>query len=150
MPHPIVDRPFAKDPSGIAPIITAETRTYWDGLKRGEFWGQRCDACATVQVPGGPVCAHCGSRATRWELLSGRANLFAWVRYHRPYLPEFEDILPYVTAVVELAEGARLFARLVCGGDAPRIGARLIPLIERWPDGTCVPVFSTDLQGAPS
>lgn len=142
MPHPIVDRHFATDASPLLPTVTAETAPYWAGLEHGEIRGLECDVCGTITLPGGPVCAHCGSAAITWRTLSGQATLFAWVRYHRPYLPEFADIVPYVSATVALAEGGRLLARLIDIDGDPRIGMPLVPVIERWPGGRCVPVFA--------
>lgn len=60
----------------------------------------RCDAC------GGPL---------EWVPVSGRGTLFTWVVVRRAFLPAFESLVPFVTALVALAEdpGVRLASYLV-------------------------------------
>ena len=135
-----ITRAFPVDPAAIEPVITAETRPFWEALDRGEFIGQACGACGGVQLPGGPVCQRCGHGDLTWLPLSGAGAIFTWVRYHRSYLPEFADLIPYDVAVIQLDEGARLYARL-SGAVDPRIGEPVRLVIERWPSGRCFPIF---------
>jgi uncharacterized OB-fold protein len=138
--HPIVVRGFPVDPSQIEPPLTDETRPYWDALQSGQFVGQQCGDCDVVQVPGGPNCQSCGGTHLFWRPMSGIGQIFSWVRFHRTYLPEFEDLIPYCVATIALADGPRLYARLV-GIDEPRIGDAVRLEIERWPSGRCFPTF---------
>lgn len=48
--------------------------------------------------------------------------------------------MPYVVLTVQLAEGPRMFGRLL-GNGTPRIGAPANLAIEEWPDGRCVAAF---------
>jgi uncharacterized OB-fold protein len=136
----IVNRTFPIDPAALEPAITAETKPFWEALDKGEFVGQACSACGAVQLPGGPVCQRCGSGDLDWIPLSGMGVIFSWIRYHRNYLPEFADLLPYEVAVIQLDEGARLYARL-SGVLNPMIGDSVRLVIERWPSGRCFPIF---------
>jgi len=138
--HPIVERSFPTSPDAIEPTITAENRPYWDALKAGLFVGQQCAECAAIQVPGGPHCQACGGTKLSWRALSGKGQIFSWVRFHRPYLPEFADLLPYCVASVALAEGPRLYARLE-GYVDPVIGNPVQLVVERWPSGFCTAIF---------
>jgi uncharacterized OB-fold protein len=138
--HVIVERSFPVDPAEIEPLLTEENRPYWDALQKGEFVGQECQACGAVQVPGGPNCQSCGATHLFWRPLSGDGQIFSWVRFHRPYLPEFEDLIPYCVATIALTEGPRLYARLVDIGE-PIIGTAVRLEIERWPSGRCFPTF---------
>jgi hypothetical protein len=52
-----------------------------------------------------------------WEDASGQGKVFSFVVVHRVYHPAFADQVPYVVAVVELAEGPRLLTNIV--GIAP-------------------------------
>jgi uncharacterized OB-fold protein len=126
-------------------LLTDENRPYWDALREGAFVGQHCNACAAIQVPGGPNCQRCGSTHLSWRPLSGRGHIFSWVRFHRSYLPEFADLIPYCVATVALAEGPRLYARLIDIGE-PVIGAAVQLEIERWPSGRCFPTFRSGRQ----
>ncbi len=144
MTHPIVEREFPADPSGLLLPVTPDNAPYWDALARGELSAQACTACGRVRHPVTPVCAQCGSTHWTWKSLSGRGTVFSWVRYRRGYLPEFADVMPYVVATIELAEGARMFARLLGQKRDPVIGEPVSLVIERWPDGRCVPAFKTE------
>jgi uncharacterized OB-fold protein len=138
--HVIVERNFPVDPAAIEPLRTDENRAYWDALQNGAFVGQQCDSCHAIQVPGGTNCQTCGGKALSWRPLSGNGRIFSWVRFHRPYLPEFADLLPYCVATIELAEGPRLYARLSHPGE-PAIDDAVELEIERWPSGRCFPTF---------
>ena len=88
-----------------------------------------------------PVCPYCRSSTWAWREVSGAGTIFSFVRFHRSYLSEFADLMPYVVLTVQLDEGARMFGRLVDGGVEPRIGLPVGLVIEQWPNGRCVHAF---------
>jgi uncharacterized OB-fold protein len=53
------------------------------------------------------ACPHCGGPLT-WTRVSGRGSLFSWAVVRRPFLPAFADAVPFVTALVALAEDERV------------------------------------------
>jgi uncharacterized OB-fold protein len=59
------------------------------------------------------MCPHCFSRNTEWFRSSGRGTLYAFAIVHRAPTPAFADMVPYVTAFVELEGGARMPTNLV-------------------------------------
>jgi uncharacterized OB-fold protein len=140
----VVERIFPVDPGGLLPAVTADNKHYWDGLAQGELNVQGCSACRRLRYPIVPVCPYCGSTRWSWSTLCGTGRVFSWVRYHRSYLPEFEDLMPYVVITAELDEGVRMFGRLVDKLDLQervQIGTPVEVIVERWPDGRCVPAF---------
>jgi len=143
MKHPIVDLPVSTDVSALLNPVTEDNAPFWQGLEQGEFHAQQCAACNAFRLPPAPVCPHCGATAHAWQPLSGRGEVFSWVRYHRGYLPELNELLPYCVAIVALEEGPRLPARLINLQGDPFIGMRLRLLLERWPGGRVVPVFES-------
>ncbi len=150
MTLPIIDRVFPIDPEDLLPAITPDNQQFWDALGRGEAIAQNCDGCKRTRYPIVPVCPYCGGTAWNWKTLSGKGTVFSWVRYVRSYLPEFEDLMPYVVLSVQLEEGARMFGRLLdkLDRDAPiSIGAPVEMVIERWPDGRHVPAFRFATKG---
>ncbi len=61
-----------------------------------------------------------------WERASGRAALYTWSVVHRNDLPPFGERLPYVAAVVDLAEGPRMMTEIVdCDPDRLAVGQDL-------------------------
>lgn len=140
----IIERAFPVDPAGLLPAVNADNQRYWDGLRQGELNVQACSGCGKRRYPIVPVCPYCGGTGWAWTALSGKAKVFSWVRYARSYLPEFEDLMPYVVVLAEMEEGVRMFGRLTdkLGPSAPvKIGTVLDTVIEKWPDGRCVPAF---------
>jgi hypothetical protein len=45
--------------------------------------------------------------------MSGNGTIYSFVVYHRVYHPSFKDKVPYVVAVVQLAEGPRIISNIV-------------------------------------
>lgn len=77
---------------------------FWEGCLAGELRVQRCAQCDRPRMPPRPMCPHCGSFEHRWEATSGRGRIWSFVVPHPPLLPAYEELLPYVVAVVELQE----------------------------------------------
>lgn len=140
----ITERSFPQDPTGLLPALTPDNREYWDGLAAGELRVQRCTGCNRLRYPIVPVCPHCSGTKFDWRKLSGRGQVYSWVRYHRGYLPEFEDLMPYIVITAQMQEGVRMYGRLantIARDEKIAMGAPVETIIERWPDGRCVPAF---------
>lgn len=139
-----IQRAFPTDPDQLLPAITPENEPHWSALADGRLVVQKCEQCGELRFPVAPVCPHCGGTASNWTELNGSCRIFSWVRYHRTYLPEFADLLPYVVVCVEVADTVRMFGRLVGHCEAPVIDTPVRMVIEEWPNGRCVPAFSID------
>ncbi|MEW2610753.1 Zn-ribbon domain-containing OB-fold protein [Streptomyces sp. NPDC047880] len=103
------------------PEPDAFTRTYWDAAAEGRLLIRRCGACGRAHHYPREFCPHCWSEDVSWETASGRATLYTWSVVHRNDLPPFRDRVPYVAAVVQLAEGPRMMTEIV-GAQARRSG----------------------------
>ncbi len=97
-------------PSRPLPQPTPESQEYWDGLKRHELRIQRCRDCTQYYFYPRPFCPHCHSENVEWRTVSGRGKLHTYVIAHRGH-PAFES--PYVIAMVELDEGAKMMTNIV-------------------------------------
>ncbi|MFF8872504.1 Zn-ribbon domain-containing OB-fold protein [Streptomyces massasporeus] len=95
------------------PEPDAFTRTYWDAAAEGRLLIRRCGDCGRAHHYPREFCPHCWSEDVTWETASGRATLYTWSVVHRNDLPPFSDRVPYVAAVVELAEGPRMMTEIV-------------------------------------
>ena len=73
---------------------------------------ERCDDCDRWVHPAAGECRDCGARLVA-RPVSGRGTVFTYTVNHHPYNPEIP--LPYVIAIVELAEqsGLRVAANIV-------------------------------------
>lgn len=94
---------------------------FFAAAARGELLMQRCPASGDVLGPQARTCPSCGSADLDPVVVSGRGTLVSWAVVHQAPVPSLAAAVPYLTAVVELAEGPWLLARLVGadGGDGP-------------------------------
>ena len=132
------------------PRPTPETQAYWDGLRQQRFLLQRCNVCQRAYFYPRPFCPQldCHSRDVDSFQASGQGSIYSFVINARP-MPGFEDEVPYVIAVVELAEGPRLMTNLidVPGDDVPskaaalRVGAAVEVVYELATETITLPKF---------
>ena len=80
--------------------LTAE---YFAGAARGELMITRCEACAAYVWYPQEQCPTCAGALT-WVPVSGLGTLFSWAIVRRAFLPAFADRVPFVTALVAIAE----------------------------------------------
>ncbi|MFD5765738.1 Zn-ribbon domain-containing OB-fold protein [Streptomyces sp. NPDC127049] len=125
------------------PDIDAFTRAYWDAAAEGRLLIRRCRACARPHHYPREFCPHCWSEDVVWEPATGRATLYTWSVVHRNDLPPFDARVPYVAAVVDLAEGPRMMTEVVdVPEDALRVDMELEVAFRTGVDGVAVPVFT--------
>ena len=89
------------------------TRPYWESVKAHAMQLQRCGDCGAFVFFPRALCPRCFSADLQWTPVSGRGVVHAFTIPHRHPLPAFQPDLPYVVAIVELEEGARLMTSLV-------------------------------------
>ena len=105
------------------PRLDEESRGYWEALARHELYVQRCRACGTTRFYPRAVCPKCLSADTAWVRASGKGTVYSFTVTHQNQAPGFREELPYVLAIVELAEGVRMMTNVVgCPPDMVRIG----------------------------
>jgi uncharacterized protein len=81
--------------------LTAE---FFAGAARGELVIPRCDQCARFVWYPAAECPFCHGDTLHWVPVSGDATLFSWAVVRRAFLPAFAEMVPFVTALVALAE----------------------------------------------
>lgn len=105
------------------PRVTPDNEAFWQGCRQGELRLAKCEDCAKVHLPPGPVCPFCLSDRLGWQKASGNGVVSSWTVVHQAWFPAFKAELPYNVVQVELAEGPRLTANLVeVANDAIKIG----------------------------
>lgn len=111
---------------------------FFAALDAGRLELMRCAQCGTMHLAA-VVCDACGGTRFTAVPASGAGIVHSFTRLHMAHHPAFADELPLTSGVVELAEGPRLFARLV--GDAVcAIGAPVMAEVRDC-DGRGVAVF---------
>jgi uncharacterized OB-fold protein len=130
-------------PNRPLPAATPETAEFWEGARRNELRIQRCRSCAKAYFFPRPFCPHCASKDVEWFTASGKGRLYSYVINHRPAYG-FDDITPYVIAVVELDEGPRMMTNIVgvepvAGNLPPDLPVEVV--WERQNDEITLPLF---------
>ena len=96
------------------PVVHPDNAEYWGALKNHELRLQRCQDCQTLRFPVSPVCHRCLSYKADWELLSGKGTLASWIVVEQATGNRaWQEVVPYVVALVNLAEGPRLTTNIV-------------------------------------
>ena len=124
------------------PRIDEESRGWWEALVRHELYVQECGACGTRRLPPRAVCPACLSSAVCWVRSAGRGTVYSFTVTHQNQAPGFREALPYVLAVVELAEGPRMMTNLVaCAPEAVRIGMAVEVVFDDVTPDVTLPMF---------
>ncbi|MDY6892656.1 MAG: Zn-ribbon domain-containing OB-fold protein [Chloroflexota bacterium] len=101
------------------PILDDPTSAeYWAGLKRHELLIQRCKKCNHHQFYPRVVCAKCLSTNLEFVQASGKGRVHTYTVIHQAQHPAFAADVPYVYAIIELAEGPKVNSNVVeCNPD---------------------------------
>ncbi|MBC6448291.1 bifunctional MaoC family dehydratase N-terminal/OB-fold nucleic acid binding domain-containing protein [Actinokineospora xionganensis] len=135
-------RPPAEEPVGdvLRPVVSLDTEFFWAGTRVGELRIQKCLACGEVRHPPGPMCPGCGSTELTHVVADGVGEIYSYVVHHHPPMPGKR--LPFVVALVELAEGVRLLAELIDADPAEvRVGLPVRVDFQRIDDELTLPVW---------
>lgn len=94
------------------PLVTEDSRPYWDGLQRGRLVLQRCAACGKTRHYPRPMCDQCHSMNSEWFTARGTGTVHSWTIAWQAFHPGFKSEIPYTLVIVDLPEGVRVLARL--------------------------------------
>jgi uncharacterized OB-fold protein len=118
------------------PAPSPETQRYWEGCKRHELWLPYCRICEKAYWYPRDFCPACGSRDVEWRRSSGAGKVYTFSIHYRAFHPGWADEVPYVTALVELDEGVRIFSNLVGVEADPKAIRCEMPVELVWDDAT--------------
>src|SRR6202020_272149 len=129
------------------PTIDAASAPYWEAARRGQLLIAECAACGRVHHYPRPFCPHCWSEDVHPVQASGSGTLYTYSTVYVNDLAPFKERLPYVAAIVELAEGPRLMTTIEGGGpDDLLVGmpvtAVFRPVDDADPDSPYLTVFT--------
>lgn len=132
------------------PVPDADSAHFWAGCRSHRLLLQRCRSCGTHRYPAGPVCPACRSRAVDWIEASGRATVFSWIVVRHPVPRDlYQDEVPYVVALVTLAEGPRMATNIIgCDPDAVTAGMAVEVVFREATAEIALPCFRPVLAGA--
>jgi hypothetical protein len=125
------------------PRPAPESVPYWEAARQHRLELPRCNACGKFWFPPSQSCPHCLASDFTWRAVSGEGKVFSFVTFHRVYHPAFAADVPYVVALVELAEGPRLLSNIVgVSPDAVRCEMPVKVTFDDVADGVSIPKFT--------
>jgi uncharacterized OB-fold protein len=102
-------RPAGAPPASLANLNPdGWTRPFWTAAAERRLVCQRCAACGAFRMPPAPFCPACQSQADEWTELSGRGTVYTFTVVRQSSIPQLVNAVPYVIAIVELAEAKNL------------------------------------------
>jgi uncharacterized OB-fold protein len=126
----------------LQPTPTPESAAYWEACNEGRLVIQRCGACGHHQFYPRLLCTRCMSGDLGWHEASGQGRVKSFTIIRRPVTEAYADDVPYVVALIELAEGPTMMSNVVdCDPETVAIGMAVGVDFERRTEELAVPVF---------
>ena len=126
----------------VVPGMTELTAPYWDAAREGRLVVQECRSCHQTWHPPLPRCPYCHAAGPGWREVSGAGTVYTHTVVRHPTHFAFADKIPYILAMVELAEGPRLITALT--GVEPgevQVGQPVHAVFREVADGVTLPYF---------
>ena len=119
------------------PEPTPVTQPFWDGLREHKLRIQYSPSAQQYVFYPRVLAPRTLADDLEWREVSGEATLYTFTVADRPTAPPWQDAVPQLLAVVELAEGPRLTTEMVGVDPASlQVGMRVKPVYEDHPDIT--------------
>jgi uncharacterized OB-fold protein len=123
---PRLDDPYADD----------VTQPFWDKALQGVLSCTSCRNCQTKILPPQPRCFVCQSKDFDWVDLPGTGTIYTFTVVRHPLSEQFAQVVPYITAVIELdgaqGAGARMQLNVInCDVEKVRIGDKVKIIFDK-------------------
>jgi len=124
------------------PIVNPWARPFWDAARERRLLIQHCRDCHKHVFYPRVACPHCFSENLEWVQASGRGTVYSYTVVYNNAPSAFIPDIPYVVAVIDLAEGVRMLSNIVeCDLDALRCDMPVEVTFERLNDEFTLPKF---------
>lgn len=123
-------------PTKPLPQMNHDSAPFWEGCALGELRVQHCMTCGTHQLPPRARCVECGDTSLNWQAIDLQAEVHSFTVVHRAPSAAFQTDVPYVIALVDLVDRARLMVNVVdCDPELVQIGVSVVIGFDRRSDG---------------
>lgn len=131
------------------PAITNISRPFWEAAREHRLLIQRSKKTGKAVFYPRATSPYGPKDELEWIEASGKGTVYSYTVARRPTAPQWAGDVPYVIAIVELEEGARMTTNIVnCDPDAVRVGMAVrVVFDDVTPDVTLVkfePVAAED------
>jgi uncharacterized protein len=108
-------------------VSTPLTEPYWEAANNGVLLLQNCRDCENVQHYPRNICVRCWSHNLDWKPATGIGTVWTFTIVSIPGHPGWNVEVPYVLALVELAEGPRLMTNIIgCDPNDVAVGQEVV------------------------
>ena len=131
-------------PAKPLPVVTDLKRPFWRGAREGRLMIQKCPRCGTVNFHPKPWCIECGCRELEWKQMKPTGTIYSFTvsRSVAMNYRGWQDELPVVLCLVDIDEGARMYAQLKeVRSEDVQVGMRVQALFEPICEEYGIPVF---------
>lgn len=101
----------------LIPVSNPDSAHYWECASRDRLVLRKCNSCGKLHFMPRYMCPACWSTDLAWVDAAGMGVVHSFSIIHRAAVPEFRDRVPYVLAMIDLAEGVQMITNIV-GEDA--------------------------------
>lgn len=101
------------NPAALPALLDGANAPHFKAAGEGRLLIQHCKACDRRWFPAAHLCPRCLTPTPEWAQATGKATLWSWCEFHRPYFKALADKVPYVVVAVQLEEGTMLYGNLV-------------------------------------
>jgi uncharacterized OB-fold protein len=122
------------------PVPTPLTEPYWEGCRAGELRIQYCRSCDRHQFYPRSVCAGCLGNV-EWVMASGKGEVVSYTIVRLAVSEAYAADVPYVVALIRLAEGPQLMSQVDCDVDEIATGRSVEVYFDALSDEVSVPKF---------
>lgn len=125
------------------PRPTAISAPFWEAAREGRLIVQHCSKCGDAQHPPRPLCLECWNDVLEWKSATGLATVYSYTVAYRTSTKGYRDDTPYVVAIVETDEGARMTTNITgCDPTDVEVGMRVAVVFDAVTDVVTLPRFS--------
>ncbi len=126
----------------LIPVSNPDSAFYWESAAKDRLVLRKCNACGKTHFMPRYMCPSCWSTDLEWIEACGAGVVHSYSVIHRASVPEFRDRVPYVLAMIDLAEGVQMITNIV-GDDAlcVQIGDPVQVCFEQRGESAKVPQF---------
>jgi uncharacterized OB-fold protein len=130
-------------PKKPVPIVNEWAQPFWEAARDGKLIIQRCNDCKEYIFYPRISCPHCFSENVEWVEASGKGTVYSFTVVRNNPPSAFITDLPYVVAIVKLAEGVQMLTNIVgCDPEEVRCDMPVQVTFEKLDDEFTLPKFT--------
>jgi uncharacterized OB-fold protein len=129
-------------PTKPVPVVQPWARPFWEAARARRLVLQHCRRCdRNIHYPR-IACPHCGADDLDWKDASGRGTIYSFTIVQANAPSAFVAGMPYVVAVIRLAEGVSMLTNIVeCDPETLVCDQPVEVVFERLNDEFTLPQF---------